>query len=126
MSELNDAPRKILEAQEVFNQLIAIGEQLSDGRHIIHYFYGVEDRLPGLRAELEAECYLVRDSAAGPGLVAETVGVVGAEWAAETMPVLCDLADKYDAEYDGWEASAVRQPKPGKPGLLKSLFGKGG
>jgi len=126
MSAKNDPATQFELAKQVLAHFISLDESLTDGRHIIHYFYGEPDTLPGLRTKLEGLGYLVRDTLTSPGLIAETMGVTDEAWAESTMSLMCELADEYDAEYDGWEASTVRQkpPKPTKKGLFRKLFGR--
>ena len=50
--------------------------------------------------------------ATSPGVIAENHAVTDRDWSTATMKQLCDLANQFGAEYDGWEASMVRQGKP--------------
>ena len=51
-------------------------------------------------------------------MVAEKHAVTDRAWSESEMKKLCDLANRFGAEYDGWEASMVRQGKamPNAPG----------
>ena len=124
----NDAVAQASLARQTLALFVERGESLTDGRHIIHYFYGDADRLPALRSELEKGGYSVSETAAASGLTAETIGVINENWADETMEQMCGLADRFIMEYDGWEASMVRHPQLAAParkvGWLKTLFGR--
>ena len=77
----NDWQQQVLMNEAVFSALISNGEDLSDGRHVIHYFY--DGDIDGLKAALAEDGYVVSSTNTAPGVI--------------------------DAEYDGWEASMVRQ-----------------
>jgi hypothetical protein len=106
------------------------GEDFGDARHVIHYFYG--GNFSALGSALGELGYEVRPTVNNDGIVAERHEAIGEEWRTSTLPDLCQLADSYGVEYDGWEASMTRQEaKPvaapsstGKPGWLNKLFGK--
>ena len=83
------------------------GEDMSDVRHVVHYFYG--GNFGGLGAALRELGYEVRNTVNDDGVVAERHEAVGEEWRTTTLSSLCELADTYDVEYDGWEAAMVRQ-----------------
>ena len=123
----NDWSHQVLMNEPIFATFLANGEDLSDERHVIHYFY--DGDVEGLSKALSAEGYTVRPTATEPGVVAENHAVTDRQWSESTMKLLCDLANRFGAEYDGWEASMVRQskdkPEPRIPtGFLSKLFGK--
>jgi hypothetical protein len=100
------------------------GEQMEDVRHVLHYLYG--GNLAALGAALTELGYAVRPTVDNDGLVAERHEAIGKDWRTSTLLGLCQLADTYGAEYDGWEASMVRQPAaPPKPtSWTQKIFGK--
>jgi hypothetical protein len=103
------------------------GEDMNDVRHVVHYFYG--GNLEGLGAALGELGYSVRPTVENDGVVAERHEAIGEEWRTSTLIHLCELADTYDVEYDGWEAAMTRQQVPQatekKPGgWLSKILGK--
>ena len=104
------------------------GEQMEDVRHVVHYFYG--GNLEGLTAALGELGYRTRPTVNDDGVVADRNEAIGEAWRTSTLPALCEIADTYGAEYDGWEASMTRQsapqtPAPGKPtGWLSKILRK--
>ena len=122
-----------LEQVEYAKQTLAIleehGEELSDERHVIHYFYG--GNFAALGAALRELGYTVTATAEEDGVVAERHEVIGESWRTSTLLGLCQLADQYGVEYDGWEASMTRQPAASgeaaarpEGGWLSKIFGK--
>src|SRR5687767_6921194 len=103
----NDWEKQVLMNEPMFATFLTQGEDLSDERHVIHYFYGGD--VDGLSAALAEQGYEVRPTETEPGVVAENHAVTDRDWSAATMKQLCDLANRFGAEYDGWEASMVRQ-----------------
>ena len=106
------------------------GENMTDVRNVIHYFYnGNAAALSNALGELG---YQVRPMVNNDGVVAERNEAIGEEWRTSTLVHLCELADTYGAEYDGWEASMERQQSEPtakratkKPsGWLSKVFGK--
>lgn len=83
------------------------GEDMGDVRHVIHYFY--DGNFAALGSALQELGYEVRPTVDNGGVVAERHEAIGDEWRTSTLPQLCELADSYGAEYDGWEASMTRQ-----------------
>ena len=108
------------------------GEDFDDVRHVVHYFYG--GNLDALSASLGELGYSVRPTVDADGVVAERHEAIGDQWRVTTLSHLCEMADSYGVDYDGWEASMERQSQqaaplqtdtPSKPaGLLAKLFGK--
>jgi hypothetical protein len=106
------------------------GEDFSDIRHVLHYFYG--GNFAALGAALTELGYAVRPTVNNDGVVAERHEVIGEDWRTSTLHHLCELADSYSVDYDGWEASMTRQPSepavmqaPSKSaGWTSKLFGK--
>ena len=64
------------------------------------------------RAEaLAGQGYVVSPTNTTPGVIAENFAVTDRNWSETEMQKMCDLANRFGAEYDGWEASMVRQGK---------------
>jgi hypothetical protein len=102
------------------------GEDFSDVRHVIHYFYG--GNFAGLGAALVELGYEVRNTVDDDGVVAERYEAIGEEWRQTTLMALAELSDTYGVEYDGWEASMTRQadqkPEARPKTWLSKMFGK--
>jgi hypothetical protein len=124
MTEQNDGDKQTRLAHEVLGVFTGKGELLSDERHVIHYFYGGD--VQGLREVLEKQGFGVAPTTTSPGLIADRMDITDLNWANSSMHMMCSLADEFAAEYDGWEASMVRQaaavPKPAS--WTQKLFGK--
>ncbi|WP_294121043.1 ribonuclease E inhibitor RraB [Sphingomonas sp.] len=105
----NDWQQQVLMNEAVFSALTSNGEDLSDGRHVIHYFY--DGDVNGLKEVLGNDGYVVSSTQASPGVIAEIFAVTDRNWSESEMKKMCDLANRFGAEYDGWEASMVRQGK---------------
>jgi hypothetical protein len=100
------------------------GEDMSDVRHVIHYFYG--GNFAGLSSALKELGYSTRPTVKDDGVVAERYEAIGENWRTTTLVHLCELADSYGVEYDGFEASMTRQKQPPKAqtrGWLSKIFG---
>ncbi len=104
----NDWLQQVQMNEPVFTMLLSNGERLSDRRHVIHYFY--DGDVNSLSAALSGAGYEIRPSEAAVGVIAETHAITDHEWSQSEMKRMCDLANQFDAEYDGWECSMVRQP----------------
>ena len=102
------------------------GEDLAEVRHVIHYFYG--GNFPALESALKELGYTTRLTVKEDGVVAERHEAIGEEWRTTTLRNLCELADIYGVEYDGWEASMTRpkatQPSQKPSAWLSKIFGK--
>jgi hypothetical protein len=98
-------------------------EDMGDVRHVIHYFYG--GNFEALRSSLIELGYQTRLTVNEDGVVAERHEAIGEDWRTSTLVHLCELADTYGVEYDGFEASMTRQePRPKKKnGWLSKLLG---
>jgi hypothetical protein len=124
LTEEREGDRQFRLAKETLALFVERGEDLADERHVIHYMYGGNWRAMG--AALAELGYQVRPTADEDGLVAERWEVTDEEWARRSMHRMCELAEQYGVEYDGWEASMVRQgratPPPAKRGLLHKFF----
>ena len=105
----NDWQDQVAMNGPVFAALRGAGEDLSDERHVIHYFY--DGDVEGLTRALSEAGYEVRPTETSPGVIAETHAVTDENWSELEMKKLCDLANQFGAEYDGWEGSMVRQGK---------------
>ena len=103
----NDWQQQVLMNEAVFSTLTSNGEDLSDGRHVIHYFY--DGDVDGLKEALAGEGYVVSPTNTTTGVIAENFAVTDRGWSESEMKKMCDLANRFGAEYDGWEASMVRQ-----------------
>ena len=57
----NDWAQQVAMNENVFATLISSGEDLSDGRHVIHYLYGGD--IPALSEALRAQGYVVSPTA---------------------------------------------------------------
>ena len=109
----NDWENQVAMNEQVFAQLLGQGEDLSDGRHVIHYFY--DGDVEGLSRALSEQGFVTRPTATSPGVIAENFAVTDRAWSETEMQRMCDLANRFGAEYDGWEASMVRQGKADAP-----------
>ena len=107
----NDWEQQVLSNEPVFAALRGAGEDLSDERHVIHYFY--DGDVEGLTSALDEAGFETRPTATSPGVIAEHHAVTDESWSTTCMQQMCDLANRFDAEYDGWEASMVRQGPSG-------------
>ena len=110
----NDWQKQVEMNEPVFAALRGAGEDMSDTRHVIHYFY--DGDVDGLSAALAAEGYETRPTATSPGVIAENHAVTDEAWSQSEMQKLCELANRFGAEYDGWEGSMVRQGEANAPG----------
>ncbi len=106
------------------------GEDFLEVRHVVHYFYN--GNFNALGSTLSELGYAVRLTVNEDGVVAERHEAIGEEWRTTTLAHLCELADIYGVEYDGWEASmnrsniTARPPEPQvvKRNWLNKIFGK--
>jgi regulator of RNase E activity RraB len=98
-------------AKEALGVLEEHGEDFGDVRHVIHYFYG--GNFEALGAALRELGYAVTATVDDDGVIADRNEAIGESWRTSTLVHLCELADQYGAEYDGWEASMERQPDAG-------------
>jgi hypothetical protein len=106
------------------------GEDMADVRHVVHYFYG--GNFTALDASLRELGYETRPTVDNDGVVAERHEAIGEGWRTTTLAHLCELADTYGVEYDGWEASMERQSSAPKVtqeteksgSWLSKIFGK--
>ena len=103
----NDWEQQVKMNEPVFAALRGAGEDLSDERHVIHYFY--DGDVDGLTTALGEAGFETRPTATSPGVIAEHHAVTDETWSANCMKQMCDLANRFSAEYDGWEGSMVRQ-----------------
>jgi hypothetical protein len=114
-------------AKETLKVFTDRGEDMNDVRHVLHYFYN--GNFKALGAALEELGYAVRPTVDNDGVVAERHEAIGEEWRTTTLIGLCELADTYGVEYDGWEASMARQSPANtssekQSGWLSKIFGK--
>ena len=108
----NDWEAHVRMNEPVFAALRGAGEDLADERHVVHYFY--DGDVDGLTAALEEAGFEVRPTQTSPGVIAEHHAVTDEAWSAACMKQMCDLANQYGPEYDGWEGSMVRQGPSGE------------
>jgi Regulator of ribonuclease activity B len=106
---VNDPSQQSELAIETLQLFVQDGEDLSDVRHTVHYFYGGNH--VALGEALQALGYSVRPTASQDGVIAERMAVTDEQWRTETLRALSELANEYGSEYDGWEASMTRQGK---------------
>ncbi len=112
-------------AKETLRVFSDNGEDMSDIRHVVHYFYDGNHHALGLA--LRELGYDVRPTVGNDGVVAERHEAIGEEWRVTTLTQLAELADTYGVEYDGWEAamtSQQRAPEHKSGGFLSKIFGK--
>jgi len=83
------------------------GENLTDERHTVHYFY--DGDFAALGEALRAQDFAVRPTVGNDGVVAERMDVTDEKWRLETLTALSELANEFGSEYDGWEAAMTRQ-----------------
>jgi hypothetical protein len=122
---MSDNRKQIARAKQTLQVFTDHGEDFADTRHVVHYFYG--GNFTALGAALRELGYETRPTVENDGVIAERHEAIGEEWRTTTLAHLCELADSYGVEYDGWEASMTRQdpaPKPKPAGLFSKLFGK--
>jgi hypothetical protein len=128
-----DNRKQIELAKETLRVFTDHGEDMADTRHVVHYFYG--GNFAALGASLRELDYATRPTVNNDGVIAERHEAIGEEWRTTTLAHLCELADSYGVEYDGWEASMTRQdaapqpqaappPQPKPAGFFSKLFGK--
>ena len=108
---MSDNLKQVDQATEILRVLEEHGENMADVRHVLHYFY--EGNFRGLGAALRELGYEVTPTADEDGVIAERHEAIGEEWRTTTLRSLCELADQYGVDYDGWEASMERQPDEG-------------
>ncbi|WP_374405609.1 ribonuclease E inhibitor RraB [Pelagerythrobacter sp.] len=124
---MNENLRQVELAKETLQVFRDHGEDMKDERHVIHFFYG--GNFKALGAALTELGYETRQTTDDDGVIAERHEAIGEDWRTSTLTHLCELADSYGVEYDGWEASMERQqaskPVAKKPnGWLSKTLGK--
>ena len=102
-----DNAKQVELAKETLKTFLDHGEDMTDIRHVVHYFYG--GNFGALGDALTELGYQVRNTVNDDGVVAERHEAIGEEWRTTTLQGLCELADTYSVDYDGWEASMVRR-----------------
>lgn len=135
---MNDNLAQVELAKETLGVLVDQGANLSETRHVIHFFYGGDfDALARQLAELG---YDIFSTVENDGVIAERFEVIGEEWRTTTLAHLCEMADMFGVEYDGWEASVGKvqsreeleakeqagsdATEPEKSGFFAKFFGK--
>jgi Regulator of ribonuclease activity B len=96
----------------ILDQLMKHGADLSEPRHVVYYSYApskpVADAM-GREAETRGFAAAVREPLADyPGqwsVICEIHTVTSPDFVRDSDDFFQDLADRHDAEYDGWEAS---------------------
>ncbi len=127
---MSDNRKQIDLAKDTLKVFSERGEDMSDVRHVVHYSYG--GNFHALGSSLAELGYSVRPTVNSDGIIAERHEAIGDEWRTTTLSHLCELADTYNVEYDGWEASMTRhQPRPAnapqrnqRVSLLSRIFGR--
>lgn len=126
---MSDNFKQVEWATKTLQVFIDRGEDVADVRHVVHYFYN--GNFAALGEALRELGYDVRLTVDEDGVVAERHEAIGEEWRTSTLTHLCELADSYGVEYDGWEASMTRQqpgavekPTPEKSSWLGKILGK--
>jgi hypothetical protein len=124
---MSDNLKQVEMAKETLRVFLERGEDMHDIRHVVHYFYGGNPN--GLGLALSELGYAIRPTVNDDGVIAERHESIGEEWRTTTLVHLCEVADIYGADYDGWEASMERQPKSEtsqeqKAGWMSKLFKK--
>ena len=126
---MSDNLKQIEWASETLKVFVDRGEDMADVRHVVHYFYN--GNFSALGEQLRELGYVVRLTVDEDGVVAERHEAIGEEWRTSTLVHLCEMADSYGVEYDGWEASMTRQksdvveePSPEKSSWLSKILGK--
>ena len=92
----NDWQQQVLMNEALFATLTSSGEDLSDGRHVIHYFY--DGDVDGLKEALGNDGYVVSSTNTAPGVIAENFAVTDRNWSESEMKKMCDLANRFGAE----------------------------
>lgn len=107
---MSDNLGQVALAVETLRTMAEHGTDFAETRHVIHYFYGGNfDALARNLAELGYELYATAEN---DGVIAERYEVIGEEWRVTTLKNLCEMADSYGVEYDGWEASIQAMTGP--------------
>lgn len=116
-------------AKQVLAMFVENGEDMSESRHVIHYFY--DGNFEALGASLKELGYQVRPTIDDDGVVAERYDVICEDWRTTTLYHLSELADNYGVNYDGWEAAMkhpeqplTRKEESNRSNWFSKLFGK--
>ena len=96
----------------VLDQLVKNGADLTASRHVVYYSYAPSEevaRAMGREAEAAGWTAEIREPLPNfPhqwGVVCERHAVTSPDFVREADDFFQQLADRHDAEYDGWEAS---------------------
>lgn len=126
---MSDNFKQVEWASETLKVFVDRGEDMAEVRHVVHYFYN--GNFSALGEALRELGYEVRLTVDEDGVVVERHEAIGEEWRTTTLAHLCEMADSYGVEYDGWEASMTRQqpdfveePASEKSGWLSKILGK--
>ena len=92
--------------EEIRHQLASHGDDGKAPRHTLWYFYGGD--IEALRKAALSRNFVVRRATASPGLILEKTLPVDDVGFAPISASMGDWADKFGAEYDGWECAVVR------------------
>ena len=97
----------------VLDQLMKSGADLTEARHVIYYSYASSEEVAqAMGREAEANGYTASIREPLPeypgqwGVICETHAVTSPQFVRDADDFFQGLADRHDAEYDGWEASA--------------------
>ena len=94
----------------VLEQLLAMGADLSNARHVVHYFYFPNDSArDAAEDQLRLKGYQTRHGVEVPepnskSLIAERHGLVNDRKIEEERVILTEIAEAANGDYDGWEA----------------------
>lgn len=94
----------------VLEQLVAMGADLSNSRHVVHYFYFPNDvARDAAESQLRLKGYRTRHGVQAPApnpksLIAERHGLVDGKTIEEERFIFTAIAEAGNGEYDGWEA----------------------
>ena len=96
----------------VLDQLVKNGADLTASRHVVYYSYAPSEEVAGaMGREAEAAGWTAEIREPLPnfphqwGVVCERHAVTSPDFVREADDFFQQLADRHDAEYDGWEAS---------------------
>ena len=68
-----------------------------------HFFFVPSGQITDLLRRLRAEGFTAREDESSPGVIAKRAEIVELEQVRRLTREMCDLADKFAADYDGWK-----------------------
>jgi hypothetical protein len=105
----NNAELAFVASSRRLGQLIGEGVDLSREQEIAHSFFAMGDAL-ALRKALEGQGFAVSERADIPGLVARRRELLVSGNLKGLVEQLCRTADKYAADYEGWDLAVRTAP----------------